>query len=59
MVIEAVKSIGRAKCIICNKIIKTGDIQLRIAEYGGYTKSCHFTCVEKMTKDIRDKDYVY
>ena len=59
MNIEAVKSIGRAKCIICGKIIKTGDVQLRIAEYGGYTKSCHYDCVKEMAKDVREKDYVY
>lgn len=59
MNIEAVKSIGRAKCIICNKIIKAGAVQIRIAEYGGYIKSVHFECIEEKTKSIHEKDYVY
>jgi len=57
MRIEAIKSIGRAKCFMCGKLIEQHDIQVRIYEFGGYTKSAHGSCIQDMISKVADKNY--
>ena len=49
MIIEVVKSIGKAKCIVCNKIIANNKLQVRITDSNNFTKSVHLQCILALT----------